>query len=342
MSAFVYADNNTTQVESSFLAPLVTESLLLDTAKGDYTLIAGARGHILRSESATPSNEAESFTQVIAPTKATLTSVFILGKNAWAVGHDATIIRSNDAGHSWELVQSFPELDRPLLDIYFFNPNEGIAVGAYGLFYRSLDGGKTWTKETHPSVLSLDDLDYLESIKDDEAFYIEELSFISPHFNKLHYHDGKLYLAGEAGLVAVSDDKGRNWQRLELDYFGSFFAISVLPNNVPIAAGLRGNMYIQRDDDWEKVNTCVTTSLNSIKAFNSQVFIFGNNGVVLDLDLSQLEEQTLKDPDNDGCRQSKAISQINTNFSDPIADGIMINDTLLTVTTSGIRTVVTN
>ena len=56
--------------------------------------------------------------------------------------------------------------------------NNGVAVGAYGLFYRTIDGGVTWIKELHASVLPQDDIDYLESIKDDPAFYEEELSFI--------------------------------------------------------------------------------------------------------------------------------------------------------------------
>lgn len=342
VSSFGHSNQNVSLVEPSFLAPLVTESLLLDTAEGDYTLIVGTRGHILRAELAESADNIKDFTQIISPTKTTLTSVFTLGEQAWAVGHDATIIRSTDSGKSWELIQTYPELDRPLLDVFFFNPDEGVAVGAYGLFYRSLDGGKTWSQETHPSVLSEDDKDYLDSIKDDEAFYLEELSYISPHFNKLHYDKNMLYLAGEAGLVATSDDKGRNWTRLELDYFGSFFAVNVLPNELPIAAGLRGNMFVQREGGWEKVNTCITTSLNSIKVVDSQVFVFGNNGVILEIDTTQLDSGQLKAPNNEGCRQSRAINQLKTNFSDPITDGLIIKDTLLTVTTSGIKTVVAN
>ncbi len=326
--------------DSSFKAPLVTESLLLDISHGSQTIIVGERGHILKATNNSP--EIDDFKQIIAPTRTTLTAVYNLGQNVWAVGHDATIIRSTDSGNSWELVQTFPELDRPLLDVYFFDENEGIAIGAYGLFYRTLDGGMNWQQESHPSVLSEDDKEYLDSIKDDEAFYLEELSFISPHFNQLNFANGQLYLAGEAGLVAVSSDRGNNWERLDIDYFGSFFAINVLPSNEVMVAGLRGNMFVQSNDDWRKINTCVTTSLNSIEIDGSNAHLFGNNGVILKVSLNQLNSSELQSTSIDGCRRHVSVSQTKTDFSDPIADGIPTGSHLLTVTASGLKQVVAN
>ncbi|NRA62264.1 MAG: hypothetical protein HRU25_15475, partial [Psychrobium sp.] len=90
----------------------------------DNTLIAiGERGHVL-------SFVDNNWVQVTVPTNVLLTSAFFIDNNhGWAVGHDATIIKTVDGGQQWQLLQQMPELDRPLLDVYFSDVNNGFAVG---------------------------------------------------------------------------------------------------------------------------------------------------------------------------------------------------------------------
>jgi photosystem II stability/assembly factor-like uncharacterized protein len=128
----------TVSANSSYQAPLVNESLLLDIAIGNNIFIVGERGHILTGTTQ------QNLTQVSVPTRTTLTAVTLFGSNAWAVGHDASILHSSDAGQSWQVQLSMPELDRPFLDVLFIDEDSGVAVGAYGLFYRTNAGGDTW------------------------------------------------------------------------------------------------------------------------------------------------------------------------------------------------------
>lgn len=328
---------NTDSDGQSFSAPLVKQSLLLDSASDKHTIVVGERGHILRA--AAPVDAISDLTQVDVPTTATLTAVYTRGDLAWAVGHDATILKSVDGGTTWRVVNYQPELDRPFLDVLFFDDNEGVAIGAYGLFYRSTDGGETWQQENHPSVLSADDNEYLESIKDDEAFYLEELTYISPHFNNLDYANEQLFLAGEAGLVAVSNDKGKSWQRLDIDYEGSFFRVLALPKQRLLALGLRGNMYYLHDNQWRKIPSCITTSINNASVVDDQVVVFGNNGVLLTIDVDKLASDELQQADKEGCRKSAAVSRLNTEFADAILDGITTKDNLLLVTAGGLQKV---
>lgn len=319
---------------SSYQAPLVKESLLLDIAAGVNIVIVGERGHILTGTSQ------QDLVQVSVPTKTTLTGIALSGNHAWAVGHDASVLHSSDAGRNWEMQLSIPELDRPFLDVFFMDENNGVAAGAYGLFYRTIDGGSTWVKELHASVLPQEDIAYLDSIKDDPAFYEEELSFILPHFNRLSYTDGKLYMAGEAGLLAVSGDFGRSWRRFDIDYRGSFFDIQETENGQLFAVGLRGNIFLAENDSnaWKRLQTCVTTSLNSIvRGKNNNIYITGNNGVVLSLDQTSVGVNTYHPENDEGCAMHTSIKKLKNDLSDSILNGLVIDDAIVAVTASGIK-----
>jgi photosystem II stability/assembly factor-like uncharacterized protein len=347
--AFIFSANvilSSASAETAFLAPHVKESLLLDISGSEPTVIVGERGHILLGQSTKGSDlSAVDFKQVSVPSKTTLTAVTQVNDKVWAVGHDASILHSPDKGETWQVQLSMPELDRPFLDLAFFNEEEGIAIGAYGLFYRTNDGGLTWVKELHASVLPQDDIDYLDSIKDDPSFYEEELSFILPHFNRLSVKGESVYMAGEAGMLAVSDDKGRSWKRFDIDYMGSFFDISSLGNGHVLAVGLRGNAFVKsaNSETWQRLETCVTTSLNSIISGNEKsTFVAGNNGVVLAIDNQKVMLDEVQPDNQEGCAMHASLKRIKNELNDAILNGRFINDAILAVTASGIKTVEIN
>ena len=332
--AGLFAFSAVATANSSFMAPLVKGSRLLDIAVSQNIYIVGERGHILTGTTQ------ENLAQVSVPTRTTLTAIGLAGTKAWVVGHDASILTSSDGGSTWQLQLSMPELDRPFLDVLFMDENNGIAVGAYGLFYRTTDGGVNWQKEMHASVLPQDDIDYLDSIKDDPDFYAEELSFILPHFNRLSYANGSLYMAGEAGMLAVSNDFGRSWVRSDIDYNGSFFDVQRTNNGQLVAVGLRGNIFVQQANNatWNRLQTCVTTSLNSIITTDTNMlYITGNNGVLLSLDESKAGLNDYYPANDEGCAAHSSVSKLKNDLSDSILNGLVINDAMLAVTASGIK-----
>lgn len=308
--------------QQSFIAPLVSQSLLLDiTQLNTKQFVAvGERGHVIVS------SDGRTWRQSVVPTTATLTAVTFIERTGWAVGHDSIILKSTDGGATWAVQQFLPELERPLMDVHFTDLTHGIAIGAYGSFYRTLDGGETWTKELHSEFLSQGDQDYLEELKqEDDAFYQEELASILPHLNRIYATEDALYIAGEAGLVAVSTDSGRHWERQDIDYIGSFFALNKLETGEIIVAGLRGNVYMQSREanQWIHISSELNTSINSLVSLsNNRLAALANNG-----EIGILFDGTI------------TVEKIST--GDDLIDGIQVDNQLVVVSESGVTLIPT-
>jgi photosystem II stability/assembly factor-like uncharacterized protein len=302
---------------ASFHANLASKSLLLDISSTENQLVVvGERGHILRS------SDGEVWQQVVVPSLATLTSICFVGDKGWAVGHDATILFSQDAGLSWQVQYADPDFNRPLLDVLFLDQQTGIAIGAYGVFFRTIDGGLNWIKELHPEFLSVQDRDYLDEVRlEDEAFYLEEMNSILPHLNRISQSSDKLYIAGEAGLLAVSNDQGLSWARMDIDYTGSFFDIAQTASGRLLASGLRGHLfeYDKQQQVWNSIETGSKSSLNSIISIDdNHTLIVGNNGNIIELNGNQINLRQTKD--------SKAIN-----------NAVYFGQQLIAVTGDGIK-----
>lgn len=271
------------QAESSpaRIERLASQSLLLDITQVDnkFAIAVGERGHILRS------TDGDNWQQSQVPVQATLTKVFFVdAEYGWAVGHDATILITKDGGVTWSVQQFIPKIQRPLFDVYFSDRLNGVAIGAYGLMYRTSDGGESWASEFHEELLIPDDRDYLQELKaEDYDAYLDERSSILPHFNRLLVDGKTLFLAGEIGLLAKSNDVGRTWELLDEIYMGSFFDIARTQAGNLLVVGLRGNVFHSRDNgtSWQHVDTGTTALLNKILLVNNKINVLGNAGIVL-------------------------------------------------------------
>ncbi|MGJ8693893.1 MAG: WD40/YVTN/BNR-like repeat-containing protein [Thalassotalea sp.] len=308
---------------SSWYAPLANKSLLLDIEiiNENKIVAVGEYGHILLS------NDGDKWRQANVPSQTTLTSVFFLNKHdGWAVGHDATILHSSDGGENWQVKQYLTSLEIPLFDIAFKDRQNGIAIGAYGLFFRTVDGGETWQQEFHEEFLHPDDISYLNELKlDDEEAYLDEISGILPHFNRLEIDGRTLYLVGEVGLIAKSNDFGRTWIKLDEIYHGSFFDLARTQEGNLLVCGLRGNIFKSKSNGtpWHAITTETTALLNSIVLNDQQqIFILGNNGVLL-----------VSDDDGASFHQSPQSD------GRSLIDGVWFKNRLIVVSDLGVKTI---
>lgn len=260
--------------DSALLRPALkteqaSESLLLDiTAAGDRLVAVGERGHILYRD------PGESWQQAQVPVIAQLTAVsFATPETGFAVGHEAVILRTRDAGASWEVVHHETE-ESPLLDIHFISARTGFAVGAYNLLYQTRDAGDTW------------------------QFIGDALPNPDEYHNNAIIQNaaGHLFIAGERGNLFRSEDEGASWQQLPLDYDGSIFGLISTQEGFLLATGLRGHLFISRDagDSWQQLEHQGEQTLNGGLALGADHWlVLGQNGEYLTGSADDLTLHTL-------------------------------------------------
>ncbi len=325
----------------------VTQSLLLDIARaGDRLVIVGERGHI-----ATSDDNGKTWQQSEVPTRSMINAVFFISPtDGWAVGHDALVLHTSDAGKTWAIqldglkftrklmASSIPVLEEklkeleknkaaaedqleglsqstgeetpesvdgedaadtahaqveamvaelddkissveadlddakaalthtvanPLMDVWFRDAQTGFAVGAFGEFITTTDGGVTW------------------------ASVADRLN--NPDKNHLNAVVGQgdlMYIVGEAGQVLRSTNGGVNWTQLESPdpEKGSFFAINIVSESEVFIAGLRGVMYrsLDRGNSWKQIVETLHKNINTALFVDKDtVLAVGNDGAFL-------------------------------------------------------------
>jgi photosystem II stability/assembly factor-like uncharacterized protein len=239
---------------AEFDPALAQSSRLTGVALAGSRLVAvGPRGHVLYSDT-----EGGSWKAAKVPVSVDLTAVrFVTPKKGWAVGHDGIVLHTADGGQSWtkqfdghqavELLQStmqaranagdeaakalLPDVVRlveegpgkPFLDVLFVNEHEGFVVGAFNLAFHTRDGGNTWEP-------------LLGRIENPRSLHIYALAVSA----------GKLYAAGEQGLLLAWNADKQRFQALSSPYKGSLFGL-VGTDTALVAYGLRGHAFVSNN-----------------------------------------------------------------------------------------------
>lgn len=296
--------------------PRASQSLLLDVVgTGTGFVAVGERGHVLQSADGMTWTQAQ-----FVPVQATLTKLTAVGDRLWAVGHDTTIIYSRDGGDTWALQYFDPELEMPLLDVHFFDRYRGLAIGAYGVYLVTDDGGAHWSRYNFADRVTSEAIDWAAAAESVSAFMAEALDegwdddfgtdddwlddewlddedsvgfdkgcyeFMECHLNAfLDLGDGRFMIAAERGYGFRSVDGGENWESFRFSYPGSMFGIVAMDEAI-IAFGLRG--HVQRSDDfgdeWQVLDSPIESSLLAA-AWNEQgqLMMVGANAARLSYD----------------------------------------------------------
>jgi len=130
----------------------------------------------------------------------------------------------------------------------------GFVVGAYGIIFRTGDGGRTW----RPWMSHLDNPN-------------------GYHLNAIAAVDDVLYIAGEHGLMLRSTDGGEHFSALKLPYEGSFFTLAPDDGKV-VVGGLRGHAFVSADrgKSWKRVDVAVPVTLAHVAPLSGGGLLFTN------------------------------------------------------------------
>jgi photosystem II stability/assembly factor-like uncharacterized protein len=243
--------------ESGPLAANTMQRLLLVDAErfGGRIVAVGDRGYIVFSD-----DQGKSWKRAKAPPAPMLTALdFLDDQLGIAVGHDSVILLTNDRGENWTQVFSAPAEQRPLLDVVFLTKSTAIAVGAYGAYYESNDGGKGW----NPRKIIADDK-HLNSI--------------------LEVGEGHLVILGEAGTILLSADRGKTWAPVPSPYKGSLFGGLVANDGGIVAFGMRGKIFRSADKGktWKAIeNPSVAALIGGDKLPDGALVVAGSAGTAL-------------------------------------------------------------
>lgn len=232
---------------------------------GDRLVAVGIRGHILYSDDA-----GKTWQQAKVPVSSDLTSVyFATPELGWAVGHDGVVLHSADGGQTWTkqldgtqtgklMLDRYTALaatdpanedyamlaadaqrmadegaDKPFLDVWFADSQNGYVVGAFGMIFRTSDGGATWVPQNekvdnqqgfHLNAISGSGSDIImvseqgKVLRHDPLsgrFVVVETPFDGTYFGALRTRHG-IIIYGLSGMAFKSTDGGRNWTKLAL------------------------------------------------------------------------------------------------------------------------------
>jgi photosystem II stability/assembly factor-like uncharacterized protein len=230
--------------------------LIVDAERlGNRIVAVGDRGYIVFSD-----DGGTSWKRARTPPAPLLTSIdFLDAQSGLAVGHDAMILRTADAGETWTQQFSAPAEQRPLLDVNYLTSQRAIAVGAYAAYYETTDGGKSWNAR--------------------------KIGTEDKHFNAiLELGDGRLLILGEAGTILGSDDNGATWSPVASPYKGSLFGGVIANDGAVVAFGMRGRIYRSSDKGrtWKQIdNPSVATLMGGEKMADGTLVIAGAAGTAL-------------------------------------------------------------
>jgi photosystem II stability/assembly factor-like uncharacterized protein len=243
---------------------------------GQDLVVAGQRGHVLRSE-----DGGHTWQQAQVPVSSDLLALsFPDLHQGWAAGHDGVILHTEDGGRQWkrqldgrtmgaQMVDyyakrlqetSLSEAERktletaqedakrfaaqgaenPLLDIWFANDQEGWAVGAFGLILHTADGGAHWEP-------------LLDRIDNPKGLHLYSVRGVA----------GQIYVAGEQGLLLRRNAEGR-FEALAQPYEGTLFGVTG-DASVLLIHGLRGHALRSTNGgvNWQNVDTGLQVGLTA-------------------------------------------------------------------------------
>ena len=204
-----------------------------------------------------------------------------------AVGDYGTMVRTEDGGKTWSKVSLPSDFKLPedvadivdpgdvlLYDVCFPTPQQGWAVGEFGVIFATNDGGKTWTSQKSPVETTLFGVQFTDA-QNGWATGIEQVMLHTtdggqtwkktpvegPKGFVLGIYDVAVqgnvgWAIGDSGLLLRSVDGGNSWTRVELPIrlAGNWFrGIALSRGASGIIVGSEGEILLTNGDQFREL-----------------------------------------------------------------------------------------
>lgn len=260
-------------------SPLAPHALIYSLSRaGDRFFATGIRGHILYSD-----DFGQTWTQAdeVPVRSSLLDAAFPTPQKGWVVGHEGVILHTEDGGNTWvkqfdglELgkvgvafyeakLREEPESDRyaflldemrlaeeqgadkPFFKIFMRDERTGFAAGAYGILFRTVDGGESW----YP-IMELLDLAQMVHLFDYTQIETTDTVMLEGGAGP-----ADIVASGEMGAILAHNPESDRWELQDFPYEGSMFTIVQTRPGTLVTGGLRGLTFISEDNgrSWSEV-----------------------------------------------------------------------------------------
>jgi photosystem II stability/assembly factor-like uncharacterized protein len=300
--------------------------LLAIEGTSDRLVTVGRRGHILVSK-----DLGQTWLQSPSPVASDLVAAEMVNDQlGFAVGHDGVVLRTQDAGDTWNKVLDGRQAaqiiskyrannsqlsedaqfeyerfelegaDKPFLTVHFSDARNGVVLGAFNYGFITADGGDTWQPLSH-------------RIENPSGF----------HIYSAFSHNGELYAVGEKGLMLHWDRESSRFMAMQSPYEGTWFGGLSVGGGV-LLYGLRGSVYYGTPDgQWQAVELGIEDSLNNAVAIDDRTaMLVSQSGRIFKIDLK------------DGQAQASALEKTGAM---PLYDVELAGNALVAVGARGVR-----
>ena len=242
---------------------------------------------------------------------------FLDPRHGFACGESGTgdglLLGTRDGGLSWEQVTSLTDqaFDVPVTQVVFADDRRGLAVGSGEALWRTVDGGRTWSKVPR-LALSAFGIFFLDGtgrgwalsqtldpdlriLRTEHYLTLDAGGSFEPLADRLEgaplcvdasacafWDERRGMLCGPDGLILRTGDGARSWVRVPSGVDSDFNFVVPLGRGTAFVLGCHGRML--RSDDhghsWRPIETGVDTELNAAAfADERRGFVVGDGGV---------------------------------------------------------------
>lgn len=252
---------------------------------GGELFVVGHPGLLLTS-----SDQGKTFVRRTLPTRDALFSIAFNDQGLGAiVGRSGLVLISADKGKTWsqhEAKAAGEEQAEHLFAVDVLDDGVIVAVGEFGVIMRSEDQGKTWSRQPYSAArpktaeeLAASESRSRISMEEENEGAIEEARLTSVRFADTQ----RGFIVGEFGLVLISEDGGKSWNRQNAGAEVLLFDVSVVSRDHVVAVGSEGVVVETLDGGttWQKRESGTHEHLYGVSANAERMVVSGAGGTIL-------------------------------------------------------------